>query len=199
MEIQRNPPPSDDSIPPSLPPLNSRLDSSLDCGLRPGRSPITEVFLEVKVIRITVNRVDCKRTLKYLAVASKRHMVEVNPLITVEPLLADGEDELDQSLRLEWEECYKAEDIQNFLSPTSLGRLGVMLGALAKLSFPVRPVFALLATSPVPISSKVTPVGLSSRYNVRVSCRLCIQLFAGERCNMYGSRRANSAYQKPLD
>ena len=43
-------------------------------------------------------------------------MMEGNLLTAVVPLLADGENELDQSLHLEWEECYKAEDIQNFLS-----------------------------------------------------------------------------------
>ena len=39
-----------------------------------------------------------------------------NPFTAIEPLLAEGEDGLDQSLRVEWEEGYKAENIRNFLS-----------------------------------------------------------------------------------
>ena len=74
------------------------------------------VFPGLKVIRVAVSRHNCKRTLRLLAVASKRRMVEGNPLTTIEPLSAEGEDELDQSLRVEWEESYKAEGIHNFLS-----------------------------------------------------------------------------------
>ena len=43
-------------------------------------------------------------------------MEEGNPLNAIEPLLVEGEDGLDQSLRVEWEESCKAENIQRFLS-----------------------------------------------------------------------------------
>ena len=39
-----------------------------------------------------------------------------NLLAMIEPLLAEGKDGLDQSVSVEWEESYKAEDIQNILS-----------------------------------------------------------------------------------
>ena len=67
----------------------------------------TELFLELRVIRVAVSRGDCKRTLRLLAIASKRRMEEGNPLTTIEPLLVEGKDRLDQSLRVEWEEGYK--------------------------------------------------------------------------------------------
>ena len=77
---------------------------------------ITGVFPGLKVIRVAVDLDDCKRSLQLLATASKQRMDEGNPLARVEPLLAEGEDELEQSLRVEWEECYKAENIHDFLS-----------------------------------------------------------------------------------
>ena len=77
---------------------------------------ITGVFPGLRIIRVAVSRHGCERTLRPLAIASKRRMMEGNPFTTIEPLLAEGEDGLDQSLRVEWEECWKAEDIHNFLS-----------------------------------------------------------------------------------
>lgn len=77
---------------------------------------ITGVFPGLRIIRVAVSRHGCERTLRPLTIASKRRMMEGNPFTTIEPLLAEGEDGLDQSLRVEWEECWKAEDIQNFLS-----------------------------------------------------------------------------------
>ena len=77
---------------------------------------LTGVFPNLKTIRAAVSRDDCKRTLQILAIASKRRMEEGNPLATIQPLLAGGGDGLDESLRAEWEECYKAEGIQSFLS-----------------------------------------------------------------------------------
>ena len=43
-------------------------------------------------------------------------MDQGNPLMVIEPLLAQGEDELEQSLRVEWEEGYKLQNIQDLLS-----------------------------------------------------------------------------------
>ena len=77
---------------------------------------MTGVFPELKVIRVAVSRHDCKRTLRLLALASGRRVMGGNPLTTIEPLLAEGEDELNRDLRVEWEESCKAENIQGFLS-----------------------------------------------------------------------------------
>ena len=74
------------------------------------------IFPGLKVIRVAVSGEDCRRTLHLLATASRRRMEEGNPLTAIEPLLAEGEDGLDQSLHVEWEESYKAENIQCFLS-----------------------------------------------------------------------------------
>ena len=73
-------------------------------------------FPELKVIRVAVIQEDCRRTLQLLAAVSRRRMEEGNPLTTIEPLLAEGEGGLCQSLRVEWEEGYRAENIQCFLS-----------------------------------------------------------------------------------
>ena len=75
----------------------------------------TGVFPGLRVIRVAVSRHDCVRVLRSLAIASKRRMMEGNPLTTIEPLLVE-EDGLDESLRVEWEESYKAEDVHNSLS-----------------------------------------------------------------------------------
>lgn len=76
----------------------------------------TGVFPGLRVIRVAVSRHDCVRVLRSLAIASKRRMMEGNPLTTIEPLLVEGEDGLDENLRVEWEESYKAEDVHNSLS-----------------------------------------------------------------------------------
>ena len=78
--------------------------------------PITGVFPGLKVIRIAINRDDCKEALRLLAAALRLRMEEGNPLTTVEPLLAEDEDGPGQDLRVEWEKYFEAEGIQNFLS-----------------------------------------------------------------------------------
>ena len=77
---------------------------------------LTGVFPNLKTIWAAVSRDDCKGTLQILAIASKRRMEEGNPLATIQPLLVEDGDGLDESLRAEWEERYKAEGIQCFLS-----------------------------------------------------------------------------------
>ena len=77
---------------------------------------VTGVFPGLKVIRVAVSPDVCKRTFRHLATATERRMEEGNPLTTIEPLLAEGEGGLDQNLRVEWEESYKAEGLENFLS-----------------------------------------------------------------------------------
>ena len=74
------------------------------------------VFPGLRVIRVAVSWGDCRRTLQLLAIASKRRMEEGNPLATIEPLLAEGEDGLDPNLRVEWRGSYEAEDMENLLS-----------------------------------------------------------------------------------
>ena len=78
--------------------------------------PVTGVLPELKVIRVAVSRHDCKRTLRLLAIALGRRVMGGNPLTTIEPLLAEGEDELNQNLHVELEESNKAKNIQGFLS-----------------------------------------------------------------------------------
>ena len=92
------------------------FDGTIAGCIQDGPGSVPEIFPGPKVIRVAVSRYDCKRTLRLLAVAPKWRMVEGNPLTTIEPLSAEGEDELDQSLRVEWEESYKGEGIHNFLS-----------------------------------------------------------------------------------
>ena len=77
---------------------------------------ITGVFPGLKVIRVAVTRHECKRTLQPLTIASKRQMVEGNPLTAIELLSEDGGDGLDESLRVEWEECCNSEGMLNLLS-----------------------------------------------------------------------------------
>ena len=77
---------------------------------------VTGVFPGLKVIRVAVTRHECKRALQPLTIASKRRMVEGNPLTAIEPLSEDGGDGLDESLRVEWEECYNSEGMPDLLS-----------------------------------------------------------------------------------
>ena len=77
---------------------------------------VTGVFPGLKVIRVAVSQVDCEKTLQLLGIASKRRMMEGNPLTAIEPLCAEGGGGLDRSLRVGWEKCYGAEGIQNLLS-----------------------------------------------------------------------------------
>jgi len=77
---------------------------------------IAGVFPGLKVIRVAVSRDGYKRTLQLLATISKLRMEEGNPLATVEQLVLEGDDELNQRLRAKWKKHYKAEGIQNFLS-----------------------------------------------------------------------------------
>jgi len=78
--------------------------------------PICGVFPGLKVIRIAINLDNCKGALRLLAAALRLRMEEGNPLTTVEPLLEEGEDGLDQELGAEWKKHYEAEGIHNFLS-----------------------------------------------------------------------------------
>jgi len=78
--------------------------------------PIPGVFPGLKVFRVVINWADCKRALRFLAADLKVRMQDGNPLVAVEPLLAEGEDGLGQELRVEWEKHYEAAGIQNFLS-----------------------------------------------------------------------------------
>ena len=77
--------------------------------IRPG----TGIFPELTVIRVAVSQGDCEWSLPLLAVALKSRMDEGNPLTTLEPLFAEGEDGLG---RVEWEWHYKEKGIQRFLS-----------------------------------------------------------------------------------
>ena len=70
----------------------------------------------LKAIRVTVGRYSCERVLRFLAAASRQRMEEGNAFATIELLLPGVEDGLDRELRAQWEKCYKAEGIQNFLS-----------------------------------------------------------------------------------
>lgn len=74
------------------------------------------VFSGLKVIRVAVGLDDYKGTLQLLATISKLRMERGNPLATVEQLVLEDDDELNQRLRAKWEKHYKAEGIQNFLS-----------------------------------------------------------------------------------
>ena len=56
--------------------------------------PIAGVFPGLKVIRVAINLDDCKGALQLFAAALKLRMEEGNPLTTVEPFSAEGEDEL---------------------------------------------------------------------------------------------------------
>jgi len=77
---------------------------------------LSGVFPNLKVIWVTVSRDDCERTLQVLASVSKLRMGAGNPLTTIRLLVAEGGDGLNQELCAEWEKCYDAEGIQNFLS-----------------------------------------------------------------------------------
>ena len=77
---------------------------------------LARVFPGLQVIRVAVGRDGCKRTLQLLATISKLRMERGNPLATVEQLVLEGDDELNQRLRAKWKKLYKAEGIQNFLS-----------------------------------------------------------------------------------
>ena len=70
----------------------------------------------LRVIRVAVGLDDCERSLRVLAHILRRRLGQGNPLMVIEPLLAEGEDELEQSLRVEWEEGYRLQNIQDLLS-----------------------------------------------------------------------------------
>ena len=73
----------------------------------------TGVFPRLKTIRVAISGDDCLKSLPLLATFSRLRTEEGNPLTTVEPLFAEGEDELS---RVEWRKYCEAEGIQNFLS-----------------------------------------------------------------------------------
>jgi len=77
---------------------------------------IPGVFPGLKAIRLAISRDDCREALQLLTTALRPRMEEGNPLTTIEPLLAEGEGELGEELRAEWEKHYEAEGIQNLLS-----------------------------------------------------------------------------------
>ena len=77
---------------------------------------VVGAFPRLKVIRVTVTRRNCKKTLQLLAIVSKQRMEEGNPLTTVERLALEGGDESEPRLRAKWMKRCKAEGIQNFLS-----------------------------------------------------------------------------------
>ena len=76
---------------------------------------IAGILPRLKVIRVTIPR-NCRETLQLFAAVAKLRMEEGNPLATIEPLLAEGEDGLGQELRAEWEKYSETEGIQHFLS-----------------------------------------------------------------------------------
>lgn len=59
---------------------------------------MTGVFPRLKVIQGTVSQFNCERTLRPPAVGLKWHVMEGNPLTTMKPLLAEGEDGLVRGL-----------------------------------------------------------------------------------------------------
>ena len=77
---------------------------------------VAGVFPGLEVIRVAINRDDCKGALRLLATGLRLRMEGGNPLTTIEPLSAEVEDGLCQELRVEWEKHYEAGGIQNFLS-----------------------------------------------------------------------------------
>ena len=84
--------------------------------------PIAGVFPELKVIRVAFGWDDCEEVLQFIAAIAKLRMEEGNPLVTIEPFVAEdsvgtvGGGGLGQELRAEWEKYYEAEGVQNFLS-----------------------------------------------------------------------------------
>ena len=76
----------------------------------------TGVPPRLRVILVAVGLDDCKRSLRVLAAISKRRMDEGNPFMVIEPLLVEGEVELEKGFHVEWEEGYKAENTQDLLS-----------------------------------------------------------------------------------
>lgn len=77
---------------------------------------VVGIFPRLKVIRVAASLLNCKKTLRLLATVSKLRMEEGNPLTTVERLVGEGEDGLDQRLRTKWKKRYRAEGMQDFLS-----------------------------------------------------------------------------------
>jgi len=73
---------------------------------------ITGVFPGLEVIRLVVWG-GCKAALELLAPVLRQRLEEGNPLATIEPLFAEGEN---GTGRAEWEKHYEAEGIQNLLS-----------------------------------------------------------------------------------
>ena len=70
----------------------------------------TGVFPVLKATRVVVGQVECRTTLRALAIASKQFMMEGNPLTTIS---ACGRRRgMDRGLRVDWEECYEAEGIR---------------------------------------------------------------------------------------
>ena len=69
----------------------------------------------LKVIRVGVSGPGCEGALRILAATLRQRMDQGNPLAAIEPLPVGFSGELDQSLRVKWEECYKAEGMQKYL------------------------------------------------------------------------------------
>lgn len=86
---------------------------------------VTGVFSGLKVIQGIVSQLDCERTLQ-LVVALKWCMMKGKPLTMMKPLLTEGEDGLERSLRVQWEDCYKV-GIRCFLSYLNSYRFGLNL------------------------------------------------------------------------
>ena len=76
---------------------------------------VAGILPRLKVIRVMVSR-NCREDLQLLAAISRLRMEAGNPLATIEPILATGEDRSGQEFRAEWEKYYGTEGIQNFLS-----------------------------------------------------------------------------------